>query len=807
MKEEIKELFLNHMQTSVAKKLEKATPFDCHQALALSVRDLLVKKWINTQDFYDETTPKMVYYLSLEFLMGRALGNAMINLEVYQAAKEALGELDINIDEIREEGVDAGLGNGGLGRLAACFLDSLATLDLPATGYGIRYDYGIFKQEIIDGYQVEEPDNWLRHGNPWEINRPECARVVKFYGHTEQCRNSSRGYKKQWVDTEDVLAMPYDTPIPGYKTETVNTLRLWSAKSLFEFNLDKFNQGDYVNANINASLTENITKILYPNDNNYEGKELRLKQQYFLVSATLQDILAKYKANGGVIEDFNSKAAIQLNDTHPALAIPELMRILLDDENLSWEKAWDICTKTFSYTNHTLMVEALEKWSTQLLERLLPRILEVIYEINSRFMRQVSNKYPGDMGKLNRLSIVEEGDDKKIRMAYMAIVGSSKVNGVAALHTELLKKGLFNEFYQYSEDKFINVTNGITPRRWLKKANPELADAITDKIGDDWVKHLDKLEDLEKFTGDKKFLKALMEIKKANKEILAQYILENNGIEVNPDSIFDVQVKRLHEYKRQLLNILHAVALYLDIKDNPKGKFVPRTVIFGAKAAPGYYMAKSIIKLINSVATVINNDPDVGDKLKVVFLKNYRVSLAEKIIPATDLSEQISLAGTEASGTGNMKFMINGALTIGTLDGANVEINEAVGDDNIFIFGMKVEEAQELMGNGYNPNDFVNNSPRLKRVLELVRCGFFSPEDENLFAPLLDSLNYDTYMLAADFDAYYDAQKDVEALFKKKQEWAKKALINIANGGRFSSDRTINEYANNIWNIKPVSQK
>ncbi len=804
MKEYLKNSFMTHLTRTLAKRLDRASELDRYQALAYSIRDLMVDKWIETKETFDEVEHKCVSYISLEFLMGRALGNAMINLEIFDAAKEAMTELGFDMEEIREQEVDAGLGNGGLGRLAACFMDSMATLDLPARGYGIRYDYGIFTQQIEDGFQVEEPDNWLRNGNPWEVRRTEQAQTVRFYGHTETYPCSRNKHRKVWLGTQDVLAIPYDTPIPGFKTNNVNTLRLWSAESVYGFNLKSFNMGDYINANLEASMTENITKVLYPNDNNFEGKELRLKQQYFLVSASMQELVGRLKISGHNVRELHELNAVQLNDTHPALAVPELMRLLIDEEDLSWDEAWGICTKTFSYTNHTLMSEALERWPVDILGKLLPRILEIIYEINSRFMRDIANHYPGDMARLERMSLIEEGSEKMARMAYMAVLVSHKVNGVAALHTELLKEGLFRDFYEYAPEKFVNVTNGITPRRWLYKSNRGLSKIITKKIGDGWVKNLDEIKGIEKLAGNKAFRKEFRTVKRENKIVLANYIMENNNVKIDPSSLFDVQVKRLHEYKRQLLNILNVIAMYMDIKDSPNADFVPRTVMFSAKAAPGYYMAKLIIKLINSVGDVINNDITIGDKLKAVFLANYRVSLAEKIIPAADLSEQISLAGTEASGTGNMKFALNGALTIGTLDGANVEIHEAVGEENIFIFGMTVEQVKELRGQGYNPRDFVEQSSRLKRALELIRCGFFSQVTPDLFKPILDSLDTDFYMIAADFESYCAAQQEVSEVFRKPDEWDKRAIINVANMGPFSSDRSISDYASKIWDLKPV---
>ncbi len=807
LKDQIIESFKRHLTCSLGKRPEKAVDLDRYHALALAIRDLMMQHWIATKDTYDEKAPRTVCYISLEFLMGRTLGNAMINLGVYDAAAEAMAELGFDADKLRDEEVDAGLGNGGLGRLAACFLDSMATLELPSYGYGIRYDYGIFKQIIQNGYQVEEPDNWLSRGNPWEIRRPELARIIHFGGRIIRYQDDVNPDRRKWVDTQDVLAMPYDTPVPGYKNNTVNTLRLWSAESLYGFNLTKFNQGDYISANLESAMSQNISRVLYPNDNNFEGKELRLKQQYFLVSSTLQDIIARTKELGGDLHDFDKNFVIQLNDTHPALAIPELMRLLIDVENFSWDEAWSITSKTFNYTNHTLMSEALEKWSVHLMEKLLPRHLEIIYEINFRFLRAVATRYIGDNDRLTRMSLIQEGREKMVRMAYMCVVASGKVNGVAALHTELLKDGLFRDFAEFYPGKFVNVTNGITPRRWLCKANPALASLISGKIGENWVRELDELEKIDAFATDKNFLKKLAAVKRENKVRLAEYIKEHNGVEVNPDSIFDVQVKRLHEYKRQLLNILHAIALYLEIKDNPNGDFVPRTIIFGAKSAPGYYMAKLIIKLINAAAEVINNDPMVGDRLKVVFLANYRVSLAEKIIPAADVSEQISLAGTEASGTGNMKFALNGALTIGTMDGANIEIHDCVGKDNIFIFGMNVDEVTQLRNSGYNPGAFIAQNPYLRRALELIRDNFFTPGEPDIFRPIIDSFNYDTYMVAADFASYMETQKKIADLYRDPVKWQEKCLHNIAKMGMFSSDRSIRDYAEKIWNIKPVSVK
>ena len=803
-----KEAFLKRVEITVGKHLEDCTKFDLYTALAYAVRDVIVGQWVQTQKAQEESGAKKVYYLSLEFLMGRTLGNTLINSELFEKADKELKDLGIELEDLLDEEADAGLGNGGLGRLAACFLDSMATLDLPAFGSGIRYDYGIFKQSIHDGHQIEEPDNWLRNGNPWEICRPERKKSINFYGKSTTFRDHDGKLWHSWIDTAQVIAMPFDTPVPGYGTDTVNTLRLWSAKSVSGFNLQEFNKGDYINANLQLSLNENISKVLYPNDNNYEGKELRLKQQYFLAAATIMDIIEELKKDGVDLVNMHEKVAIQLNDTHPAIAIPELMRILMDEEGMDWEDAWEMSSKVFAYTNHTLLAEALEKWSVQLIETLLPRHMEIIYEINYHFLRKVANHYPGDDSKLAELSLIEEGGEKMVRMAYLAIVGSHSVNGVAALHTELLKHGLVKHFYDYSPEKFNNKTNGITPRRWLKKCNPGLSSLITDKIGGEWTKDLDQLEKLEKFIGDTKFRNKFQKIKQENKNRLIDYIANIYDVEINPNSIFDIQIKRLHEYKRQLMNILHCVALYNDIKENPTADFTPRTFIFAGKAAPGYWMAKQIIKLINSVGNVVNNDTEVGDKLKILFLPNYSVSMAEVLIPACDLSEQISTAGKEASGTGNMKFALNGALTVGTLDGANVEIKDCVGDENIYIFGLTVDEVHNLKSSGYNPHNYLQQGSHLRKVFDLIESGFFCPEDKDLFKPIVESITCqgDEYMIAADFDEYYNIQQEISKDFKDKTSWIKKCIANVANMGMFSSDRTIQQYADEIWNVKPLKK-
>jgi glycogen phosphorylase len=801
--DKIKETIVHQLHSHLAKDRYVATPRDFFLALSYSVREFLVERWIKTQQNYHKTNPKRAYYISMEFLIGRTLENSLINLEIYDKCKKALSELGLEMSELIDLEWDAALGNGGLGRLAACFLDSMATLNIPAHGYGLRYDYGIFFQHLVNGYQVEYPDNWLRYGNPWEIPRPEYLYPIHFGGRVIEYHDSQGGLHNEWVDTQEVMAMAYDTPVPGYDCNTVNSLRLWSARSSRGFELNYFQDGDYMNAVQDKVLTENITRVLYPNDSLQVGRELRLKQEYFLVSATMQDILRRFKKSNKDLNSFPEKSAIQLNDTHPSLAIPELMRLLMDQEKMEWDKAWRICSETFSYTNHTIMPEALEKWSVALFERLLPRHLQIIYEINSRWLKEVSSRFPGDNERLKRMSIIEEGEKKMIRMAYLSLIGSHYVNGVSALHSKLIKEHLFEDFYDVMPLRFTNKTNGITPRRWLKQCNQDLAKLITTKIGTEWPKKLDLLQGLVKFAEDKKFQEEWIKIKKNNKERLAEYVESSLNICLNTESIFDVQIKRLHEYKRQLMNALHIIALYNRIKDNPEEKCVPRTFIFAGKAAPAYFMAKLIIKFINNIGEVINHDPQVGNKLKVVFLENYRVSLAELIIPATELSEQISTAGTEASGTGNMKFALNGALTIGTLDGANIEIKEEVGDENIFIFGHKTNEILELKSNGYNPLDYYHNNDELKRILDQIRNGYFSPEQHNLFEPIVHSLleGGDNYCLLADFGPYSDMQRKVSEAYKDKFRWNKSSIINVAKMGKFSSDRTIKEYAEEIWDI------
>ena len=801
--------FLEHLEYTLGKDKYSATKYDSYNALAYAVRDHLVERWLDTQQAYYNSDNKRVYYISMEFLMGRTLGNSLINLGVLQEFRDALTSLGYDFDEIISEEQDAGLGNGGLGRLAACFLDSMATMSIPAYGYGIRYEYGIFRQSIVDGAQLEIPDNWLRYRNPWELDRQEHLHTVKFYGRVITTINDAGKLVREWVDTEDVMAMAYDTPIPGYQTHSVNTMRLWSAKSSREFDLKFFNEGNYIRAVEKKMQSETISKVLYPADNMIEGKELRFKQEYFLASATVHDVLYRFKKKHSDVKLLPEKVAIQLNDTHPTLAIPELMRVLIDLEGVEWNDAWEITRKTFAYTNHTILPEALEQWPVWFFEQILPRHLQIIYDINERFMSDIKARFPNEPQRLSRMSIVEEHWERKIRMAHLAIVGSHSVNGVAALHSEILKHELFRDFYEMYPERFNNKTNGITQRRWLKMANPALSALIDEYIGDGWTRDLYELEKLRAAAGDAEFLARWQQVKRGNKQELCRYILEHNQIEVDADSLFDVQVKRMHEYKRQILNVLHIVTLYNRIKDDPSAEVVPRTFIFGGKAAPAYAAAKLTIRLINAVASVVNRDPDVAGRIKVVFLANYSVTLAEKIFPASDLSEQISTAGTEASGTGNMKFALNGALTIGTLDGANIEIMEEVGRENIFIFGLTAAAVAELKGRGYSPRDYYNGNAELRRVLDQISGGFFSPDAPELFTPLTDSLLNlgDNYLLLADYASYVACQEQVSELFRDKDEWARRAILNTAGMGKFSSDRTIAEYAREIWGIKPVDTR
>lgn len=803
-KASIKEGFREHLRYTLAKDEYSKTEWDQYRSVVLAIMDRLHDKWLDTQQKYHNDDAKRVYYISMEFLIGRMLDNALINLGIQEDVREALAEVGINYDELREVESDAALGNGGLGRLAACFLDSMASLGIAGYGYGIRYDYGIFLQKIIDGYQVERPDTWLRFGNPWDVVRPHTLYPVYFYGQSVPYHDEKGNLRFRWENAQKVMAVAYDMPVPGFKNDVVNNLRLWKAASPKSLDLSSFNQGEYINAVRDMQLHENISRVLYPNDKVFVGQELRLKQEYFLVTATLQDIIHRYKKKHSDMRKFHEKVAIQCNDTHPNLAIPELMRILMDYEGFDWDTAWDITTKTIAYTNHTILPEALEKWPVSLMRNMLPRHLQIIYEINRRFLDEVHARFGDDINRVRRMSIISEGEQPSVQMANLGIVGSHKVNGVAALHSQLIVKTIFKDFYEMMPDKFTNKTNGITPRRWLRQCNPELAAAITDKIGEEWTTKLSELKNIDKLATNKTFVKKFAKIKRENKLKLAAYIRDEMNVEINPDSIFDVQIKRIHEYKRQLLLAMHTIALYNRIKANPDAPFTPRTVIIAGKAAPGYTMAKLFIKFINSVGDVINNDPEVGDKLKMVFLPNYSVSLAEKIIPAADLSEQISTAGMEASGTGNMKFALNGAVTIGTLDGANVEIREEVGDENIFIFGLKVEEIDEIRQRGYNPWDHYHASEELRKVVDQIRSGFFTPDQPNLFDAISHTLldGGDYYMLMADFDAYVQAQKDVEALYGKPDEWFKVAIHNVARIGKFSSDRTISDYASEIWGLE-----
>jgi starch phosphorylase len=796
--------FAEHMEFNLVKDRITATGEDAYFALSLSLRDRLVKNWLRTQRKYFEKDVKRVYYLSLEFLMGRLLGNALINMDFYQPCYEILREDGYSLEDIRDYENEMGLGNGGLGRLAACYLDSMATLELPAFGYGIRYEYGIFEQDIENGYQVEKADYWLDAGNPWDILRRKLKYRVKFYGRVEQQMDENGELQFKWVDTEDVLAVAYDVPIPGYKNSTVNNLRLWSARATSDFNFKDFDRGDYLAAVERKNNSEIISKVLYPNDTIVEGKFLRLKQQYFFVSATLQDIIRKYKINHDNYRKFAEKTTIQLNDTHPVVAIPELMRILIDDEKMGWNDAWEITKKTFAYTNHTVVPEALEEWPVKIFSELLPRHLQIVYEIDRRIREEIKESYSIDSDVIAQMAIIDERGEKRIRMANLAIVGSYKVNGVAQLHTEILKNVIFTHFHKLYPDKFVNVTNGITPRRWLKTANPILSEIITEKIGDRWVRNLDELRKIEQFTDDPDFRENWRNAKWLNKKLLIDYIEKEHSIKVNPESIFDVQIKRFHEYKRQLLNVLHVITLYNRIKANSRESIVPRTVIFSGKAAPAYFMAKLVIKLINNVADVVNNDPDIGDKLKVLFLKNYSVTLAEIIIPAADLSEQISVAGLEASGTGNMKFALNGALTIGTMDGANVEIRQEVGDENIFIFGLLADEVRSLKQKGYRPKEYYQNNPSLKKVIDMISSNYFSKKEHGIFNPIIESLmNVDYYCLFADYQSYIDKQEEVSNLYLNIDEWTKKSIINVARIEKFSSDRSIKEYVEKIWKVKP----
>ncbi len=794
---------MDSLHHAVGKRLEYATQYDKYQSLCYALRDVMLDRWHATHAKYVKTNQKKVYYLSLEFLIGRALQNVVDNLGAEQLISEGVKYLGTELEELYELGKDAGLGNGGLGRLAACFLDSMATMDIAGIGFGIRYHYGMFNQDIVDGYQVEKPDNWLLEGYPWEILRYDKAVKVHFYGKTTASFDENMKYSVKLVDTEDVLAVPYYTFVPGYGTTTVNSLILWAARPTSDFNLNYFNEGDYFKAVEKKDEWELISKVLYPNDNFEAGKELRLKQEYFFVSASLQTIIKKYLSQNDSLDNLNEKIAIQLNDTHPAVSIAEMMRLLVDEYGMNWDIAWNLTTKIFAYTNHTLMPEALEKWSVSLFSILLPRVLEIIYEINRRFVDKLKNEYHFEDSLIRDMSIIEEGEEKMVRMSYLAIVGSHSVNGVAKLHSKLLAENLFVNFYKIWPEKFNNKTNGITQRRWLDQSNKGLSNLITKTIGDSWKKDLFQLKKLEPLVKDKNFISNWREVKLQNKKNLSNYLASEYNFKVDPNTMFDMQVKRIHEYKRQLLNVMGVVHRYIVLKEHPKTDLAPRTVMIGGKAAPGYFMAKLIIKLINDVGNKINQDPNTSDKLKLFFLPNYRVSFAEKIFPASELSQQISTAGTEASGTGNMKFSLNGALTIGTLDGANIEIMDAVGRENFFLFGMTEEEVSALKSNGYHPYDFYISNPAIKRVIDLIGGGFFSNGDHTRYKPIIDSLlGNDNYMLLADFDNYIIANEEVDQVYKKDDIWTRKSVINVANMGYFSSDRTISEYASEIWGLK-----
>lgn len=795
--------FASHLQYSLCKDQYTATLRDLYLALALAARDRLIERWIQTQQGYYKADVKRVYYLSAEYLMGRVLLQNLLNLGIYEETRRAMEELSIDLEALAAEEPDMGLGNGGLGRLAACFLDSLATLEIPAMGYGIRYEFGIFDQEIRNLQQVELPENWLRYGTPWEIAHPEVIFTVHFYGRVKQTRLPDGGFKSEWVDTSDVVGIPHDIPIPGYGNQTVNTLRLWSARASKEFDLNYFQHGDYLKAVEEKNISENLSKVLYPSDEFYEGRELRLKQQYFFVSCSIKDILRRYLVNHDDFDAFPDKVAIQMNDTHPSIAVAELMRLFLDSYGLSWEKAWELTTNTCAYTNHTLLSEALEKWPVSMFERLLPRHLEIIYEINRRFLKDVSIRFMNDVERKRNLSLIEEGPEKRVRMAHLAIVGSHSVNGVAELHSRLLRERELQDFAAMYPGRFNNKTNGISPRRWLLLANPELAALIRRHLGEDWVRDLTQLRRLEPLAEDPDFRRAWREIKLANKQRLALLTRRLTGERVDPAAIFDVQVKRIHEYKRQLLNILHAVTLWLKLKEEPEFRMHPRVFFFGGKAAPAYKTAKMIIRLICHVADMVNRDTATRETLQVVFLPNYRVSLAEVIYPGADVSEQISTAGYEASGTSNMKFALNGALTIGTLDGANVEILEEVGRENLFIFGLTAAEVAALRPH-YRPAETLAGLPVLRRALDLIQNGFFCPDEPGLFRPLVELLLHeDRYFVLADFEAYHRTQMEIDALYCDPEEWTRKSILNVARIGKFSSDRTILEYNRDIWRAEP----
>lgn len=800
------ESIANHLEFSQCKNRFTAEDFDVYRSFALSVRDRLVEFWNDTQQTYHKKKCKQVNYFSLEYLIGRSLNNNLLNLGISQAGEDAIRKIGYDLEELQELEHDAGLGNGGLGRLAACFMESMATLQLPAHGYGIRYEFGIFKQQFENGAQVEAPDNWLEEGYPWEIPRWEVVYPVHFFGRVKKYTNEKGKLSRKWVETEEVLAMAYDVPIAGFGNHTVNNLRLWSAKPSKSFDFQLFDSGDYIQAVEETQRSGTISKVLYPNDQGLSGKELRLKQQYFFVAASLQDIILRFKMHSETFDTFPEHVSIQLNDTHPSIAIPELMRIFVDEKGLEWNESWAITTRVFAYTNHTVLPEALERWSVDLMGRLLPRHLEIIYEINDLFLESVKEKYPDDADLLQRISFLEENDHKQIRMPYLSIVGSHTINGVAELHTELLKTTVFKDFYKLFPERFQNKTNGITPRLWLRNTNPELSELISENIGGGWITDLQKLRKLEPFADDPEFQEAWRSVKRIKKEQLANWLKQTSGIIIDPESLFDVQIKRIHEYKRQLLNILHVIYLYNKILEHPELPFVPRTILLAGKAAPGYYMAKLIINLANDVARVINSDSAVQGRLNLVFVPNYNVSVAEKIIPATDISQHISTAGTEASGTGNMKFILNGALIQGTMDGANIEIAEEVGRENIFTFGLSSDEVSNLAESGYNPRVSYQNNPGLREALSMINTGYFNRDKPHLYNDLYNSLVFeDKYMLLEDFASYDECRQKVINTWKDQNTWTRMSILNTAGSGKFSSDRTIAEYAKDIWGLEAVT--
>ncbi|MCG8087250.1 MAG: glycogen/starch/alpha-glucan phosphorylase [Candidatus Thiodiazotropha taylori] len=797
----------NHLVYTIGKDPFTATDHDWMMAFSHVVRDRLIERWMETQRSYYKHDAKRVYYLSMEFLIGRSLINSLLNMDIYDACGKALHKLGIELERLRSLEHDAALGNGGLGRLAACFLDSMASLNIPGYGYGIRFEYGMFRQQIENGNQVELPENWLVHDNPWEFPRPEVSYRIRYGGRVMEYQDSSGRRHFDWIDGDIVIAQAYDTPIPGYHNDTVNNLRLWSAKAHEAFDLNQFNQGEYTEAVVGKTLSENISKVLYPNDSSTMNKLLRLKQQYFFVSASLKDILRRFFTDHDDLYELPEKVAIQLNDTHPAIAIPEMMRLLMDKHQLEWQPAWEITTRVFSYTNHTLLPEALETWPVKTFEALLPRHLQLILEINRRFLLMLGHRHPGDMDILRRLSIIDEGGERRIRMAHLAIIGSHKVNGVSALHSELLRNATFKEFDQFFPGKIINITNGITPRRWLYLSNRRLSSLISEAIGPKWVKDLSKIQQLEAFADDSGFQEKFAAIKLANKKHISQLINYFLDKEVDPHTLFDVQVKRIHEYKRQLLNLFRAIELYNRLVDDPGSDCVPRTILFGGKAAPGYSMAKLIIRLINDVADVIDNDPAVSDRLKIIFIPNYDVTTATDIIPAAELSQQISTAGMEASGTGNMKLALNGALTMGTMDGANVEMREQLGDENIFIFGLQTDDIARLNQQGYQPRQYYETNPSLRRIIDMIANGFFSPEEPSRYRMITDSLlNVDHFKVLADFDAYMGTSDSADGIYQQPDVWNRMAILNTARMGYFSSDRTISEYAAKIWQVSPVTR-